>query len=128
MEYVRCVSRLSLLARAYGFDLLIVIAAAASALNVALGHDSRAPTTTAWFAAPAIAFVILPLLARRRFPFAAPAAVWLLAASLSFVDGRLIPFTASASVAGFAAAYLLGHFHLLAPRAQGETGDPAERE
>ncbi len=27
---------------------------------------------------------------RRRFPFAAPAAVWLLAAALSFVDGRLV--------------------------------------
>jgi signal transduction histidine kinase len=94
--------------RSYGFDLLIVIAAAASALEVALRHDSRAPTTTAWFAAPAIGFVILPLLARRRFPFAAPAAVWLLAASLSFVDGRLVPFTASATVAGVAAAFLLG--------------------
>ena len=30
------------------------------------------------------------LLWRRRFPFAAPAAVWLLAATLSSVDGRLI--------------------------------------
>jgi len=108
VEYGRYVSRLSRLARSYAFDLLVVIAAAACALEVALRHDSRAPTTTAWFAAPAIAFVILPLLAHRRFPFAAPAAVWLLAASLSFVDGRLVPFTASASVAGFAAAFLLG--------------------
>jgi signal transduction histidine kinase len=109
VEYFRCVGRLSRLARAYGFDLLILIAAATCALEVALRHDSRAPTTTTWFAAPAIAFVILPLLARRRFPFAAPAAVWLLAASLSFVDGRLVPFTASATVAGLAAAFLLGH-------------------
>jgi signal transduction histidine kinase len=103
------VSRLSRLARSYGFDLLIVIAAAASALEVALGGEQRPPTTTAWFAAPAIALMILALLARRRFPFAAPAAVWLLAASLSFVDGRLVPYTASAFVAGLAAAFLLGH-------------------
>jgi signal transduction histidine kinase len=109
LQYGRYVSRLSQLTRSYGFDLLIVIAAAASALEVTLRHGSRAPTTTAWFTGPAIAVVILPLLARRRLPFAAPATVWLLAASLSFVDGRLIPFTASASVAGFAAAYLLGH-------------------
>jgi signal transduction histidine kinase len=108
VEYVRCVSRLSRLARRYGFDLLIVIAAAASALEVALGREPRAPTTTAWFATPAIAFMILPLLARRRFPFAAPAAVWLLAASLSFVDGRLVPYTASAFGAGLAAAFLVG--------------------
>jgi signal transduction histidine kinase len=109
VEYVRCVSHLSRLARAHGFDLLIVIAATACVLEVALAHDPRAPTTTAWFAAPAIAFVILPLLARHRFPFAAPAAVWLLAASLSFVDGRLVPFTPSATAAGLAAAVLLGH-------------------
>ena len=46
--------------------------------------------TTRWLAAPAIALVVLPLLARRRFPFAAPAAVWLLATALSFADGRLV--------------------------------------
>ena len=53
--------------------------------------------------------IVLPLLWRRRFPFAAPAALWLLAASLSFVDGRLVPFTFSVTVAGMAAALLLGH-------------------
>ena len=58
---------------------------------------------------PAVALVVLPLLARRRFPFAAPAAVWLLAAALSFVDGRLVVFTVSAFVAGMAAAFLLGN-------------------
>ena len=35
--------------------------------------------------------------------------MWVLASALSFVDGRLIPFAASVFVAGFAAAYLLGH-------------------
>ena len=58
---------------------------------------------------PAIALLVLPLLARRRFRFAAPASVWLLAAALSFVDGRLIPFTASVTVAGLAASFLLGN-------------------
>ena len=97
------------LARAYGLDVLIVIAALGGALEVAVTHDpQQEPETTPWFAAPAIALVVLPLLWRRRFPFAAPAAVWLLAAALSFVDGRLLPFTASASVAGIAAAFLLG--------------------
>jgi signal transduction histidine kinase len=56
-----------------------------------------------------MALVILPLLGRRRFPFGAPAAVWGLAAAISFVDGRLVGFTASATIAGFAAAYLLGN-------------------
>lgn len=110
MHYVHRVTRVWSLARAYGFDVLIAIAAVESALEVALRHDPlREPRTTPWFAAPAIALVVLALLGRRRFPFAAPASVWVLAAALSFVDGRLVPFTASAYVAGFAAAFLLGN-------------------
>jgi signal transduction histidine kinase len=104
------VTRLWLFARAHGLDVLIAIAAVESALEVALKHDPlREPRTAAWFAAPAIALVILPLLGRRRFRFAAPASVWLLAAALSFADGRVVTFTASAFVAGFAAAFLLGN-------------------
>jgi signal transduction histidine kinase len=61
-----------------------------------------------WFTGPAIALVVLPLLARRRYPFAAPVAVWLLAAALSFVDGRLVVFTPVVLLAGVAAAFLLG--------------------
>jgi signal transduction histidine kinase len=110
LQYVQRVSRAWSLARAYGLDLLIAIGAVASALQVALSDDpQREPETTPWFAAPAIALVVLVLLGRRRFPFAAPASVWLLAAALSFADGRLVTFTASASVAGFAAAFLLGN-------------------
>ena len=103
-------NRVSSLARRYGFDVLIVLAAIESALEVALRQDAlRAPRTTLWFAVPAIALLVLPLLGRRRFPFAAPASVWLLGAALSFLDGRLIVFTASALVAGMAAAFLLGN-------------------
>ena len=99
-----------MIARRYGLDVLIAIGAIESALEVALRHDPlQEPRTTPWFAAPAIALVVLPLLGRRRFPFAAPATVWLLAAGLSFVDGRLVTFTASAVVAGIAAAFLLGN-------------------
>jgi signal transduction histidine kinase len=102
--------QISLLARRYGFDVLIAIAAIESALEVALRHDSlRAPQTTLWFSVPAIALFVLPMLWRRRFPFAAPVSVWLLAATLSFVDGRLVVFTVSANFAGMAAAVLLGN-------------------
>jgi signal transduction histidine kinase len=104
------VSRVWSLARTYGLDVLIVIAAVESALEVALRDDpGQEPQTSVWFAAPALALVVLPLLGRRRFPFLAPASVWVLAAALSFVDGRLVVFTAAAVVAGFAAAYLLGN-------------------
>jgi signal transduction histidine kinase len=103
------VSGLRSVARRYAFDALIVLAAVESSLEVALRQDApKAPESTLWFAAPATAVVVLPLLARRRFPFAAPASVWLLAAAFSFVDGRLVVFTTGDYVAGLAAAFLLG--------------------
>ena len=105
------VSRVWRFMRAYGLDLLIVVAAVAMrARGRAAADDSPdEPDAALWFAVPAIALVVLPLLARRRLPFAAPASVWLLAAALSFIDGRLIPFTASVTLAGLAAAFLLGN-------------------
>ncbi|MFL5869363.1 MAG: sensor histidine kinase [Thermoleophilaceae bacterium] len=103
-------SRVWSFARAYVFDVLVVIAAVESAVEVALRRDSpEAPQTSPWFAAPALAVVPLLLLGRRRFSFGAPTAVWVLAATLSFVDGRLVTFTASVFLAGFVAAYLLGN-------------------
>jgi signal transduction histidine kinase len=110
VQYVQHMSRLWSLWRTHGFDLLIVLGAAAGALDVALRDDSPdAPTTTLWFAVPAAAVVVLLLLGRRRFPFAAPASVWLFAATVSIIDGRLIVFSVSASLAGIAAAFLLGN-------------------
>jgi len=109
VEYVRHVSRVWVFARSSVVDVLIVIGAIAGALEVALTHDTlREPRTTLWFAVPAVAIVVLALLGRRRFPFAAPAAVWMLAVALSFVDGRLVVSTALLSVAGLAASFLLG--------------------
>ncbi len=103
-------SRLWRFARSYGFDLLIAVGAIESALEIALRHDAaRRLDTTLWFAVPAVATVVLGLLWRRRFPFAAPAAVWLLAATLSSVDGRLIESIAVLNLAGMAASFLLGN-------------------
>ncbi|MGZ4303629.1 MAG: sensor histidine kinase [Solirubrobacteraceae bacterium] len=110
MQYVQHMEQVGLLARRYGLDILILVAAVESAFEVALRSDApAAPTSAEWFAVPAIGVVVLPLLFRRRFPFAAPAALWLLAAALSFVDGRLVVFTAGAYLAGMVAAFLLGN-------------------
>ena len=103
-------TRLASLARRHGFDVLILIAALESALEVAFRHDpAHGPTMTRWLAVPAVALIILPLLARRRFPFAAPAAVWLLGPALSLADGRLVVFSAVVLIAGMAATFLLGN-------------------
>jgi signal transduction histidine kinase len=120
VEYVRCVSRLWLFARSYGLDLLIVIAALGGAFEVAFRRDEvLEPGTAAWFAVLAVAIVVLVLLGRRRFPFAAPAVFWLLGAALSFVDGRLVVSTDSLYVAGMGASFLLGN---LAVAVQGRVG------
>jgi signal transduction histidine kinase len=104
------VSRFPPLARRYGLDLLVVLAALESALEVALSEDgSRAPQTTHWFAVPAVAVLVLLLLGRRRFPFAAPAIFWLVAVAITFVDGRLVVLTSGVFVSGIAAALLLGN-------------------
>ena len=98
------------LSRRYGLDALIVLAAIASVIEVVVRHGSSdAPRTTLWFVVPATVSLILPLLARRRLPFAAPIFVWLLGPAISFVDGRLVPNTPSITVAGLAAAFLLGN-------------------
>jgi signal transduction histidine kinase len=114
------VSRVGLLLRKYAFDVLIVIAAIEMALEVGIRYGAPdGPTTPRWFAVPATALIVLPLLARRRFPFAAPAALWGLAAALSFVDGRLVVVTTTASIAGLVAAFLLGN---LPDRTQARAG------
>ncbi len=95
--------------RRHGLDALIVVAAIEGAVEVALRDGPEAPTITPWFAVPAILLMVLPLLARRRLPFAAPALVWILGAALSFIDGRFVTLSASTFAAGMAAALLLGH-------------------
>ena len=109
MQYVQRV-RISLLARRYGFDALIVLLTIAAMVEVAVGEGSpRTPETPLWFNLSAIAAMVLPLFARRRFPFGAAAMYWLIAVGLSFVDGRLVTSITSIFVLGMAASFLLGN-------------------
>jgi signal transduction histidine kinase len=62
-----------------------------------------------WLEVVAIAGIVLALLLRRRLPFAAPASVWLVSATLSFLDGRLVTSQTSVFLAGLGAALLLGN-------------------
>ena len=91
-------------------DILIVAIAIESTLELVFPHEyARGPRTTAWFTIPAVLALTLALLARRHFPFAAPAALWVGAASVALVDGRLVPATRGLYFAGLGAAFLLGH-------------------
>ncbi|MGO9899165.1 MAG: sensor histidine kinase, partial [Solirubrobacteraceae bacterium] len=103
-------SRIEHLARTYWFDLLIALLAIVAMLDVVLGRGSSgAPTTTLWFCLPALAILVLPVFARRWFPFAGPAAYFLLAAGISFVDPLLIPYPESLFPFQLAVAFLLGN-------------------
>jgi signal transduction histidine kinase len=110
VRYGQRVSRIRSLAREYWFELLIAALAIAAVLELIIGRNSPgAPSTTLWFAVPAVVVIVLPLFARRRFPFTAPAAYWLLATALTFADGLLIPFMVSLFPVGMASAFLLGN-------------------
>jgi signal transduction histidine kinase len=82
-------------------------------------NDEHAPTHALWLTIPLLVIGILPLLGRRRFPFGAPAAVYLVNALASFIDGRLVTFTAGTFAAVIAAAFLFG---LLEDRVQSVAG------
>ena len=76
--------------RRHGLDALMIVAALESTLEVALRRDAaQAPTSALWFVVPATAALPLLLLARRRFPFWAPASVWILGTAISFVAGNV---------------------------------------
>jgi signal transduction histidine kinase len=103
-------SRIGYVVHDYWFELLIAVMGIAGIIQLAVLHGSAgAPSSTLWFSLPAIAVLVMPLFARRRFPFAAPASYWVVAAGLSYVDGLLIAWTDSLEVVGFASALLLGY-------------------
>ena len=110
MEYVGRVRQVRDLTSSYWFDALVAALAIVATLEVVLGRGSPgAPTTTLWFCVPAIAVLVLPVFARRRFPFAGPAMFWLLGAGISFVDPLLIPYANAIFAIGIADAFLLGN-------------------
>jgi signal transduction histidine kinase len=109
VRYVQRVNRSTLtdVAREYWFELLIGALTVAAVIELILSPG--APSSSMWFAVPAVAVLMLPLFTRRWFPFGAPAAYWILAAALSFVDGVLIPSIESLFLVGLASAALLGN-------------------
>ncbi len=101
--------RLRRLVRGRWLDLLIVLLVLGAVLELVVRRDAEnAPSTTLWVAVPAIAVLALVVLGQHRYPFGAPAAFWLLAAALSFADGRLVPFATGVFLVGMAASFLLG--------------------
>jgi signal transduction histidine kinase len=106
--------------RRYWFDAVVVLGAIAGGIEIAVGrNDSDAPDLPLALSIPIEAALTLVLLARRRFPFAAPAGMLVAGAALSFIDGRLVTYTAASFLSALAASVLLG---LLAERTQALLG------
>jgi signal transduction histidine kinase len=103
------VKRLWPLARRYWFDALILAGVGIGLTGAILGRDHiDGPAGPLWFDVLAIPAIVLPLLARRRFPFGAPAAMGVAAALTSFVDGTVVPFDGVTFLVGCAALFLVG--------------------
>jgi signal transduction histidine kinase len=98
------------IARDNWFELLIGALGVVAMIELIVGRNSPgAPSTSLRYAVPVVALLVAPLFARRRFPFAAPAAYWVAASAISFFDGVLIPFMVSLFPIGLVAAFLLGN-------------------
>jgi signal transduction histidine kinase len=103
-------STLKEFAREYWFELLIGTLLTSALLELVLQYDSPgAPPTSLGWAILLVALLVGPLFFRQRYPFAAPAAYWVLATAVSFIDGALIPFMTSLFPVGMASAFLLGY-------------------
>jgi signal transduction histidine kinase len=104
------VTRFRSLLKQYGVDVLLVVGGALAAVESVMREgDARPDGVMLWLQTIWIALPFLVLLLRRRFPFAAPAGVWLLAAGLSFVDGDLVVGSPTLFLAGMGASFLLGY-------------------
>jgi signal transduction histidine kinase len=103
------VTELWSITRRHAFEGLVVLAMVAAAVQVTTATGPDAPELRPGLAAAAAVLVLAPLLVHRRHPFAAGAGMWLLAAAVSFADGRLVVVVSAIYLAGLAAAFLLGN-------------------
>ena len=110
MEYVQHMTRLEVFARKYWVDALIALLAVSGALELVVARNSpNDPPPDLWLSVLLLAVLVAPIFARRRFPFGGPLAYWVLAATITFYDGLLIPVIGSLGVVGLATAFMLGN-------------------
>lgn len=109
LEYFRGVKKLWPLARRYWFDVLI-LAAIGLGLTAVVAERNHpdGPLGPFWFDLLWIWVILVPLFARRRFPFGAPVAVGAAVVIGTFVDPRLTPFAFVTFLAGCSAVFLVG--------------------
>jgi signal transduction histidine kinase len=114
------VKRLWSWAQRYWFDALVLTMLGIGLTGAVLGRGHEVgPEGPLWFDELAMLAIVLPLLARRRFPFGAAVAVGVAAGATSFVDHTVVPFDGVTFIVGCAALFLVG---LLRDRLQAVAG------
>jgi signal transduction histidine kinase len=108
-EYLQTVKRLWPLARRYWFDAVILAVLGIGLTGTVIGRDHiNGPEGPLWFDILAMLAIVLPMLARRRFPFVAPATLGVAAALTSFVDKTVVPYDGVTFLVGCAALFVVG--------------------
>jgi signal transduction histidine kinase len=93
----------------YWFDAAIVVGLGIGLATTVLHQNGKkGPEGPLWFDILAVIAFTTPLLARRRFPFKAPLAVFVVLCATSFVDNRLVPDAFTTFLAALAALVLIG--------------------
>ena len=94
---------------AWGIDVLVVVAAVASAIGTVARDDVDRPDgLQLWFESSPSVSCCWGCLRAGVFPFGAPALVWVGSAALSFLDNQLITTQPAVFLCGMVAAALLG--------------------
>ena len=109
MQYrFRVGETLALLARRYLFDALIVLGAIGGTIEVVTTRgDVDSVDGPLWLLVAMVLLMTLPLLARRRLPFGAPAFVLVAAGVVSFLEGQAVPYSLVAFFAVLTSSFLL---------------------
>jgi signal transduction histidine kinase len=96
----------------YAFDVVILVGAAAAVLEMRSiserAPDPEVPVASLWLLIPVALLTTLPLLARRRWPFGAPASVFVTAGVSSFFEGALLPYSGTLFLGILASTFLFG--------------------
>lgn len=99
--------------RRYAFDVLIVVGCIGVFVELLRARTSSDPNAPQDISLELIAVaaigMTLPLLLRRKLPFIAPAVPYVLGATLSFVQGDLVPWSFFLFLAVMSSAFLFGY-------------------
>lgn len=115
MLYREAMTRIQVLwpyVKRYALDVVIVagaVGAIAEMISISRqAPDPEVPDASLWLMVPVALLMTLPLLARRRWPFGAPAFVFVAAGVASFFDGALIPYSGVLFLGVLASTFLFG--------------------